>query len=75
MTQALQNGDFVRVKLNSEFRPGQDGMVVEASAGVSVGLVFGFDRFGRAPVDTGVVMTGLTEEWFLDELDLSTVAH
>lgn len=75
MTQALQKGDFIRVKSDSEFRPDQDGMVVERSDGASVGLVFGFDRFGRGPVETGVVMTGLTEEWFLCELDLCTLAH
>jgi hypothetical protein len=75
MAQALLKGDFVRVKGDSKFRPGQDGMVVEASDGLSVGLVFGFDRFDRRPVDTGIVMTGLTEEWFLDEIDLKTVEH
>lgn len=35
----LQKGDFVRVKSDSEFRPGQDGMVVEPSDGHSVGLI------------------------------------
>ncbi len=77
MTQTieLKPGDFVRVKADSEFRPGQDGMVVEAGGGDSVGLVFGFDRHNQGPDETGIVRTGLTEEWFLYELDLATVAH
>lgn len=75
MTRDLRKGDFVRVKVDGDLRPGQDGMVVEPSDGFSVGLVFGIDRHGRAPVDTGVVMTGLAEEWFLYELDMNTVQH
>lgn len=71
----LKKGDFVRVKPDSELRAGQDGMVVEPSDGISVGLVFGWDRNGQGPSKTGIVMTGLTEEWFLDELDMSSAIH
>lgn len=74
MTQ-LQQGDFVRVRLSSEFRPGQDGMVVSDDNGVTVGLVFGCDRCNRHPSEIGVNCTDLAEEWLLAELDLSSVEH
>lgn len=71
----LKNGSFVRVKSDSEFRSGQDGMVVQADDGLSVGLVFGSDRYNQSPGDLGVTVTGLTEEWLLDELDLNSILH
>jgi hypothetical protein len=75
MNNAMNIGDFVRVKASSDFRPGQDGMVIEPGDGESVGLVFRFDRFGRHQGDAGTVVTGLVEAWNLDELDLSSVEH
>lgn len=69
----LTPGAFVRVKPESDFRPGQDGMVVDSDDGEAVGLLFGYDRHNQAPRDTGVTMTGLTEEWLLSELDLTTI--
>jgi len=75
MNQALEPGAFVRVKASSDHRAGQDGMVMKASDGQAVGLVFCFDRFGRHQGETGAVVTGLTEAWTLDELDLSSVEH
>lgn len=69
----LQKGDFVRVKDDSVCRAGQDGMVVAPVVDGQVGLFFGFDRYGRGPEKTGVVVTGATEAWMLDELDLATL--
>jgi hypothetical protein len=71
----LKHGSFVRVKGDSEFRSGQDGMVVHADDGLSVGLVFGSDRYNQSPTDLGITFTGLTEEWMLDELDLNSILH
>lgn len=71
----LLRGDFVRVKKTSDFRPGQDGMVVSPDDGEAAGLVFGIDRYNRMPSDIGITCTMLTEEWFLEELDLTTVEH
>lgn len=68
----LKQGDFVRVKDDSDFRAGQDGMVVSPDDGQAVGLVFGYDRYNQSPATTGVVTTGLIEEWALTELDLSS---
>jgi hypothetical protein len=67
----LRKGDFVRVSAAAAFRPGQDGMVVEADDGRSVALVFGYDRHNK-PTTSPEAMTGLTEEWELHELDLTT---
>lgn len=75
MATTLNCGAYVRVKTDSEFRPGQDGMVVVPSDGACVGLVFRFDRFGRHQADDGAVVTGLIEAWDLNELDLATVEH
>lgn len=69
----LQRGDFVRVKATLDFRPGQDGMVVAEDDGETVGLTFGFDRYNRSATETGATLSGLTEEWRLDELDLSSI--
>lgn len=71
----LQRGDFVRVKATSDFRPGQDGMAVSSDDGEAVGLVFGCDRHNRLPSELDITSTMLTEEWLLDELDLSSIAH
>lgn len=73
MNQKLHEGDFVRVKDDSETRPGQDGMVIVTSDGLSVGLVFGYDRNGRHLSETGGVATGLVEAWELIELDMGSV--
>ena len=72
---ALRLGDFVRVKADSEFRAGQDGMVTAADDGQEVGLLFGSDRYNQHPDDLGVTVTGLTEAWQLTELDLTTRSH
>lgn len=69
----LTPGAFVRVKPESDFRPGQDGMVVDSDDGEAVGLLFGYDRHNQAPRDTGVTVTGLTEAWLLAELNLTTI--
>lgn len=69
--QTLKIGDFVRVKRTGEFRPGQDGMVVDAGNGIEVGLMFGHDRFNRSPAQLGITFTGLIEAWAVDELDLT----
>ncbi len=73
--QILNRGDFVRVKTTCDFRPGQDGMVVNAGEGNQVGLMFGFDRFNLSPDELGITFTSLIEAWNLDELDLSDIAH
>lgn len=70
----LNKGNFVRVKSDSDARPGQDGMVVSEDDGSVVGLVFGWDRFNRSPEALGVTRTGLVEEWPLIELDLTSIA-
>lgn len=69
----LQQGAFVRVKNDSAFRPGQDGMVVADDDGTAVGLVFGCDRHNRHPSELGITCTASVEEWQLDELDLSSI--
>lgn len=69
----LRNGDFVRVKSTNEYRPGQDGMVMEEDDGEMVCLFFGCDRYNRSPSVTGITFTGLREAWNLDELDLSSI--
>lgn len=71
----LKNGDFVRVKSNSDFRANQDGMVVQADDGCTVGFIFGYDRHNQSPSELNITFTGLTEEWSLDELDLNTLLH
>lgn len=68
----IQPGDFVRVRADSDFRAGQDGMAVAADDGQAVGLMFGHDRYNRAPTQPG---SSLVEEWRLDELDLASVEH
>ncbi len=73
MNQALRAGDFVRVKAEGRFRPGQDGMVIDGGAEAAVGLVFQTDRYGRDQSETGAVITGLVEAWNLNELDLASV--
>lgn len=75
IAQTLKRGDFVWVKSTSEFRPGQDAMVVNADDGIEVSLLFGCDRFNRHPDQLGVTLTGLTEAWTVDELDLTEIAH
>ncbi len=74
-TNSLHRGAFVRVKATSDFRPGQDGMVVDAGDGIEVGLLFGCDRYNRGPDQLGITFTGLTEAWTADELDLTDIAH
>ena len=69
----LARGDFVRVKATSDFRPGQDGMVVAEDDGETVGLTFGFDRYNRSATETGTTLGAGVEEWRLDELDLSSI--
>ncbi len=71
----IQQGDFVRVKVNSDFRPGQDGMAVVADDGTTVGLLFGFDRHNRSASELGITSTSLAEEWLLSELDLNSIEH
>ena len=73
MNPVLNKGDFVCVKGDSETRPGQDGLVIVPSDGYSVGLVFGFDRWGRSLAEIGGVTTGLIEAWALHELDLGSI--
>lgn len=68
----IQPGDFVRVRADSDFRAGQDGMAVAADDGKVVGLTFGHDRYNRAPARPGSL---LVEEWQLGELDLASVEH
>ena len=74
-TPVLQKGDFVRVKESSDFRPGQDGMVMAADDGEAVGLMFGCDRHNQTHRELGVCFTALTEEWLLSELDLTSAIH
>lgn len=69
----LLAGHFVRVRMDSDTRAGQDGMAVGPDDGVSVPLVFRYDRNGRSPEACGGVTTGLVEQWGLAELDLTTV--
>ena len=73
--EPLKRGDFVRVKKTSEFRAGQDGMVMDAGDGIELGLFFGYDRYNRSPADNGVIYTGLTEAWRVDELDTDDVGR
>lgn len=75
MSPILKEGDFVQVRADSSFRPGQDGMVVEADDGKTVGLMFGCDRHGRGPFELGITFSALTEAWDLTELDLGSVSH
>lgn len=69
---SLERGTFVRVKPDSEFRAGQDGMVMAADDGETVGLMFGYDRHNQSQIGA---TTGLTEAWQLDELDLTSVCR
>lgn len=76
---ALAYGDFVRVKMTSDFRPGQDGMVMSGQDGDgNVGMVFHYDRNGEAIRSRSVLGSYHTpcegvEAWHVDELDLETV--
>ncbi|KWA84239.1 hypothetical protein WL29_23040 [Burkholderia ubonensis] len=74
-TPVLRPGDFIRVKESSDFRPGQDGMVMVADDGEAVGLMFGCNRHNQLPKELGVCFTALTEEWLLSELDLESAIH
>lgn len=72
--------DFVRVKRDAEFRPGQDGQVVAPQdADGNVGLIFAYDRHGdpvMAPGPTGTLLfvpSAGTELWNVRELDLTDV--
>lgn len=65
----LVYGDFVKVKRNSDFRSGQDGMVMSAQDGEgNVGMVFWYDRYGQSIPSP---CEGI-ELWHVDELDLPT---
>jgi len=76
----LKVDDFVRVKGDAEFRPGQDGQVVAPQdADGNVGLIFAYDRHGdpvmaRGPSgDLLFVPSAGTELWHVSELDLTDV--
>lgn len=75
MNQVLRKGDFVRVKSGSDFRAGQDGMVIDPVDAATVGLMFCFDRRGCDQGASGALVTGLVEAWDINELDLSSVEH
>lgn len=75
MIRALQNGGFIRVKSDNEFRPGIDGMIIDYdSASETVGLIFGYDRYNDMQYVNGhrVICVG-PEAWSLDELDMSSL--
>lgn len=68
--EGLRYGDFVRVSMGSDFRPGQDGMVVSPPDGDGdLGMVFAYDRHSESvrPASEGV------ELWNVSELDLGSV--
>ena len=65
----LQRGDFVRVKSGHDFRPGQDGMVLDATDPHCLGLIFHFDRNNRDQHSNSVG----NEVWGIDELGLTTL--
>ncbi len=67
--QTLRPGDFVRVKETADFRPGQDGMVIDQDDGETVGLIFHCDRYGKR---IHSYCEG-AELWNLDELDLGSI--
>lgn len=66
----MQPGDFVKVNIDGESRPGQDGMVVDHGSDGEVGLVFGFARYNQ-PI-AGVPSVG-AESWHVTELNLRSV--
>jgi hypothetical protein len=66
----MQPGDFVKVKSDSEFPPGQDGMVVDVGSDGDVGLLFGFDRHNQ-PI-AGAASVGV-EAWQVSELNLRSI--
>jgi hypothetical protein len=66
----LKQSDFVRVKRDADFRPGQDGMVMAPQDEEGhVGLLFHYDRYGEANRTESVGI----ELWHVDELDLSSI--
>lgn len=66
----IQRGDFIRVKKVSDFRAGQDGMVMSPpDPDGNLGMMFLRDRFNE-PV--GRPYEGV-EDWNLSELDLTSL--
>lgn len=76
--EGLAYGDFVRVRKEADFRPGQDGMVVSPpDADGNLGMVFHYDRYGEAIRSRSVLGSYHTpcegiEAWHVDELDLAS---
>jgi len=66
----MQPGDFVKVNLDSEFRPGPDGLVVDVGTDGEVGLVFGFDRHND-PI--AVLPSVGVEAWQVTEFNLRSI--
>lgn len=71
---ALEVGQCVRVSMNSDFRAGCFGLVVETWPGFPdyVGLAFGRNR--QVLPAAAEVHQGDVEGWHLQDLDLSSVA-
>ncbi|MHD0645034.1 hypothetical protein ACYPKM_05365 [Pseudomonas aeruginosa] len=71
----LVRGDFIKVRLDNEDRPGMDGMVIEAEDDEGcVGLLFHYDRFGQQSTNKygrEMVCVGV-ELWQVTELDFTT---
>lgn len=62
-------GEFVRVKADAQFRPGQDGLVTSVEGAGHLGMFFAFERHNRR---SDAVPSVGTELWHVDELDLTT---
>lgn len=76
----MPKGTFVRVKADSDFRAGQDGMVMSPlDEEGDVGLMFFHDRYGvagRTSLITGgsyITPCVGTEAWHISELDLDSI--
>lgn len=66
----IRRGDFIRIKKDSNFRPGQDGMVMSPpDSDGNLGMMFHYDRFNE-PV--GRACEGI-ENWNVSELDLTSL--
>jgi hypothetical protein len=68
----LKLSDFVRVRRDADFRPGQDGMVMAPQdEDGNVGLLFHYERYGEANRTESVGI----ELWHVDEFDLSSTGR
>lgn len=68
----IEKMDFIRVKETSDFRPGQDGMVMaKPDEEGNVGLIFHYDRNNQYVPGP---FTGI-ESWHVSELDMSSLCH